>query len=132
MIQWPALPLWTIERHDNLWVTKVDHTFVNTVVAQVHRDNNVRIEVHGSDTGRLIGYTLREKQRGKGPLVFHGPSYLGLFYSQSRDLKSAKDLTDVIYHDSNVRLLAFGRGTRVRDYLFVLRIRGKLDASKKD
>lgn len=132
MIQWLELPLWRIERHDDLWVTKVDHTFVKTVVAGGYRDSNIRVEVHATDSGRLIGYTIQEKQKSQGPLIDRGTSYLGLFYSGTKRLQEPKGLGRVVYRDSNVRLLSFGKSVRSRDYMFVMRVRGKVDASKKE
>lgn len=132
MIQWLDLPPWRIERRGDLWVTKVDHTFVKTVVAGGYRDSNIRVDVHATDNGRLIGYTIQEKQKAHGPLISRGASFLGLFYSGTKWLQEPKGLGGVVYLDSNVRLLAFGRSSRSRDYMFALRVRGKVDASKKE
>ena len=121
-IPWPTLPLWQFRRWDNLYVVKISHTAIRATVQGVYRDKNVRIEVYGTEN-RLIGYTIRERLAGKRPTHLIRSFYLGLFYSDLRDLEKT-DTTkpiSVIYHDANVRLLAFGSNPKTRDYMMVLR-----------
>lgn len=91
-------------------------------VQETQRDHNLKVEVYGTDN-RSIGYVLRERHAGKRPLHLVRPLYLGLFYSDLRDLREINTLRSltVLYYDANIRVLAFGQDPKVRDYMVVLR-----------
>jgi len=126
-IPWLTIPLGRFQRLEDDYVVKVSHTAVEAKVQGVHRDHNVKIEIYGTEN-RRIGYTLRYRKAGKRPLHLVKPSYLGLFYSNLRDLEQDETMKPVavIYHDADIRLLAFGTEEKTRDYLMVIR-RQELD-----
>lgn len=122
-MNWDGFPLWEFCQIGNLYAVKVTPTAVHTSVRETHKDECVRIEVHATDNDRLIGYTIRGRKRGKKPLRLIQPSCLSLFYSNTRAIKpGVRQPMDILYHDSNVRFLAFGTGG-IRDYMMVLRTR---------
>jgi uncharacterized Fe-S cluster-containing radical SAM superfamily enzyme len=121
-ILWLTVPLWQFQRTSDGYVVKISHTAVEATIQGVYQDPNVKIEVYGTEN-RLIGYALRSRKAGKRPLHLVKPSYLGLFYSDLRDLEKEDTMkpVSVVYHDANVRLLSFGTEPKTRDYLMVLR-----------
>ena len=126
MIPWESIPLWRLHSLDGSYVVKVNHTSVRTHVSEHKNDDNVRLEIHSTDNNRLIGYALKGK---RSPQCYEGPFYIGMFYSKAKDLlvgETRKPLT-VLYHDYNVRLLAFGDDVKRRDYMLVLRTKPESD-----
>jgi len=87
------------------------------------RDGNVTLETHVTDTERLIGYTIEEKRTRWRPSRLERPTFLGLFYSNAKDvdMDAIRRPLSVLYHDYNIRLLAFGEEEESRDYMLVLR-----------
>jgi len=125
IIPWPALPLWQFYEVEGVYVVKVELTAVETSVTKVHRDQNVRIEIHSTGNNRLIGYTLKAKSSGKKPFRLIQPSYIALFYSGIQNVEKKPKRTPITapYFDQNIRLLCFGR--HPRDYMLVLRRQDK-------
>jgi hypothetical protein len=120
MVAWESIPLWRLQRLDGCYVAKVNLTSVHTHVSATQADANVRLETHSTSNNRLIGYVLRTKRR---PEYYEGPFFLGVFYS-AMPLSSVPDMRkpiSILYHDCNVRLLAFGDDEKRRDYMLVLR-----------
>lgn len=123
-MKWSDLPLWEFYNEGSLYAVKVTPTAVRTLVSETYKDHNVRIEVHSTESGRLIGYTIRGLVRGRKPLRLVRPFCLGLFYSDTRMITPGGcQEVAILYHDHNVRFLAFGEEERRRDYMMVLRAR---------
>ena len=121
-MDWSGLRLWDFSRVGRIYAVKVTDTAVGTEAKDRIEDGNVAFEVHVTSSGRLIGYTGRERRRPT-PAVLVRPSFLGIFYSRVRTVREqAKRPIDVMFHDYNLRFLAFGEDER-RDYMLVLRAR---------
>lgn len=121
-MDWGALPLREYVSVGNLFAVKVASTAIDTSVLRTFKDPNVRLDIHITDNDRLIGYTLKARKSGKGPILLVRPMVLSLFYSPLRDVEKAKPLgkAGVIFVDSNIRLLSFG-DEKHRDYMLILR-----------
>lgn len=116
-MDWGSLPLTEFVPVDRCFAVKVAATAVGTSVRDTFRDENVCLDLHSTDSGRLVGYTLKSRRFKNRPLLLLRPMFLGLFYASVRDLDRLP--MAVMYHDYNIRLLVFGE--RKRDYMMVLR-----------
>lgn len=126
MFSWEQIPLWRLTRTGNLYVVKVNPTSVRTTASDSYKDTNVCIDLHTTENNRLIGYTLKERRR---PRSLVGDFYLGLFYSNLKSIEEATHKAiNIIYHDYNVRLLAFGDDGKHRDYMWVMRTKPPEDS----
>lgn len=124
-IDWSELTPWDVTCKGLTFVLKVATTAVETYTAQTVRDRNVTFTVHGTENNRVIGYSLVARPAsGARPDFSLGAHYVGCFYSRLVDLAKRQGRTiEILYHDQNVRLLAFGTKPASRDYLLVLRNR---------
>lgn len=122
-MDWGPLPLTEFVPVDRRFAIKVAATAVETSVRDTFRDENVCLDLHSTDSGRLVGYTLKSRRINKRPLLLVRPMFLGLFYASVRDLNRLP--MTVMYHDYNVRLLSFGE--RKRDYMMVLRSKQEIE-----
>lgn len=117
-MNWFSLPLTEFIQVGRHFAVKVAATAVGTSVQDTFRDENVGLDLHATDGGRLVGYTLKGRKTKTRPLLLVRPMFLGLFYTSIRELERLP--MAVMYHDYNIRLLAFGDG-RKKDYMMVLR-----------
>jgi len=122
-VDWSGVDLWAFHRVGHFWAIKINPTAVETSVKESHGDKDVRVDLHVTGNDRLIGYTLWGRKIGAKPMCLLRPFYLGLFYTNLRDIdpQNIRKPIEVLYHDYNVRLLAFGAERDPRDYLMVLR-----------
>jgi hypothetical protein len=117
-MNWHSLPLTEFARVGRRFAVKVAATAVGTSITDTFRDENVCLDLHSTEGGRLVGYTLKGRKTKTRPLLLVRPMFLGLFYTSIRELERLPMV--VMYYDYNVRLLAFGED-RKRDYMMVLR-----------
>jgi hypothetical protein len=121
-IDWRSIPSWTLHQTNGLFLIKVNETSVKTYIGDSYRDRNVKIDLHYTENDRLVGYSVRSRKRKNLPRYLWGNFYGGIFYSQTKlPRKTLRKTAEMIYHDYNVRLIAFGDTPSIRDYLFVVR-----------
>lgn len=117
-MNWGLLPLTEFTQVGQRFAVKVATTAVGTSVKDTFSDENVCLDLHATGGGRLVGYTLKGRKTKTRPLLLMRPMFLGLFYTSIRDLDQLP--MAVMYHDYNIRLLAFGEDQKC-DYMMVLR-----------
>lgn len=121
-MDWSGITLGEFTRIGAEWALKISDTAVKTSIGDKYDDANVRLQTHVTSSGRLIGYTLKERRTRWLPIRLIRPSVLGLFYSGTDvEVPKMRKRIKVIYHDYHIRLLAFGRLKNSRDYMLVLR-----------
>ena len=108
---------WEIARTGQQFHFKVDDTVIGTEVLATHRDPLVSFEVHGTTNQRVIGYVATFKG---DPMVLHRPTYVGVFYSETRP--EPRRIEHILYRDQKIRVVRHGSG-KSSDYLLVLRKR---------
>ncbi len=123
-MDWDGLEAWRFSRVGTTFVVKVADTALDTKIGDEKKDKNVHFSTHVTSSGRLIGYTLKERRTRWKPLYLERPMFIGLFYGDSKDVMvSDRKKMAVSYHDQNIRLLMFGKEEATRDYMLVLRSR---------
>lgn len=121
-MDWGPLSLWDLSEVGSLYAVKISPTAVHTSIGKTFGDSNVKLEVHVTDSDRLIGYTLRVKKTRWKPTAVMRPSCLSLFYSDTKlPKRTIRKKMKILYDSSGIRLLAFGYREDSRDYMFVVR-----------
>lgn len=104
------------------WWVKIQVTALTTRIQSTCTDGPVKLDVHCTNAGKLVGYCLRAQ---KEPLIQQGTQHVGLFFRELPGAGETKPLDlNVPYHDQYIRLLSFSGGhDDSKDYLLVLRNR---------
>lgn len=113
---------WTVTEAGtgNIVVTVSETTAEDLDEAELVKDKNVSL-VQYLAFDKPVRYILKIRKTRTLPRKVLGPFYATVHYESQRKVTPDSKRLQLLYHDSNVRLLAFGEDEKERDYMIVMR-----------
>ena len=103
---------------------KVAETTVGTAITKTTSDPNVQISQHCTENGRLIGYTIKLKRRGRRfPRVILKDRVLFASYHPDTLRTHRRRVLKPVMCDNNIRIVRFGVIITTAMYVFAVRKR---------